>query len=176
MACPILTTIQTIPREECLGNSLSRINDNFTNLKNQSCNNYSRLEDIDANILNLQTLYSNLSSVVMPGISKAWVKFDGARDTAGQVTDFLTDRFIYSSYNISTVYKKGTGDYRIFFQTPFTSSTYVAVGTSSETLSLGGQYTWLQPYTYATTFMDARIHSNTLTDRVDARHISIIFF
>ena len=176
MACPIKTAIQTIPREECLGNSLPRINNNFSNLKTQSCENYNRLEDIDANILNLQTLYSNLSSVVMPGISKAWVKFDGARDTAGQTTAFLTDRFIYSSYNISTVYKKGTGDYRIFFQTPVTSSTYVAVGTSSEALSPLSQYTWLQPYTYTTAYMDARIHGNTLTDRVDARHISVLFF
>lgn len=176
MPCPIETAIQTIPREECLGNSLPRINDNFANLKTQSCENYDRLEGIDSNILNLQTLYSNLSSVVMPGISKAWVKFDGTRDTAGQVTAFLTDRFIYSSYNISTVYKKSTGNYRIFFQTPFASSTYVAVGTSNETLSPLSEYTWLQPYTYTTAYMDVRIHGNTLSDTVDAKHVSVLIF
>jgi hypothetical protein len=104
------------------------------------------------------------------------LKFDGTRDTTGAVTEFLTDRFIYSSYNISSVFKKKTGDYRIYFQTPFPTRDYVVTGTSSETLSLGGDYTWLQPYTYTTTFVDVRVHGNNITDTVDPRNVSIVIF
>lgn len=177
--CPISTKITEIPREECIGNSLSRINDNFFNLRDQSCTNYTRIGDIDGSILQLQSLYAALSAATLPGAAKAWLKFDGTKDSDGNVTELFTDRYIYSSYNISSAYKKGIGDYRIFFGTPFSSNRYAVIGTSSETLDSKNNYTWLQPYTYAPDFLDVRIHSgekNNSKINVDARHISLTFF
>lgn len=174
--CPIESTIQSIPREECIGNSLTRINSNFTDLKNQTCANFSRLNEIDSSILTLQTLFNTLSGITVPGTAKAWLKFDGTRDTTGAVTAFLTDRFIYSSYNVGSVFKKKIGDYRIYFQTPFPSRDYIVTGTSSETQASGGEYTWLQPYTYTTTYVDVRVHGNSVTDTVDPQHVSIVIY
>lgn len=181
--CPILNSISTIPREECIGNSLSRINDNFNFLKNQTCTNYNQIEGLDASILALQTLTNNLSSIAYSGAAKAWVKFDGTRDNGGNLNlTSGTDRFIYSSYNISSVYKNNVGDYKITFLEgfseipPFVSRSYTVVGTSSEVLSQGGEYTWVQPYRYSDDSFNVRVHGNTQTDTADPTHISLIVF
>ena len=176
--CPIENSIQSIPREECIGNSLSRINDNFFNLRTQTCSNYSELESIKSQIQLFQTLLDSISAAAIPGTSKAWLKFDGTRGTNGQVTNLLTNRYIYSSYNIESVYKKAVGDYRIYFTTPFPNSNYVVTGTSSQTKHLNdNKYTWLQPYRYTSTFLDVRVHgSEDETKTVDPEHVSINFF
>lgn len=175
--CPIENSIITIPREECIGNSLSRINNNFLDLRIQTCSNYVKLEEIDSSILALQTLVNTISSITLPGTAKAWVKFDGTRDLlTSQQSTLSTDRFLYSSYNIESVYRKTAGDYRIYFETPFSNTNYTLIGTSSETISELGNYTWLQPYRYATSYTDVRVHSNNIGDTIDPRHVSLAFF
>lgn len=173
--CPIENNILNIPREECIGNSLTRINDYFRALRIQTCENYTKLEGIDASILALQTLFNTISSISLPGTAKAWVKFDGTRDSVNVQSTLLTNRFIYSSYNIFSIYRKAIGDYRIYFQTPFSTANYAVVGTSNETVSELGEYTWLQPYSYTQNYTDVRVHGNTLSDTVDSEHISVIF-
>jgi hypothetical protein len=187
MSCPNVTSIKST---ECIGNSLPTINDNFAALKNAACDNYSTITTFNSNILDLNTKITSLSSQI-PGIAKAWVKFDGTRDAAtpsspnGTSSTAATNRFIYSSYNIDYVYKATTtntpttsaGDYRIYFKPgTFTTPNYAVIGTSSERKGIIN-YGWLQPYTYNTSFVGVRIHAPIWPgDVVDPTHISVAIF
>jgi hypothetical protein len=54
---------------------------------------------------------------------RAWVNFDGTRDSGGASNTSNTDRFIRASGNVSSVTKTGTGAYTINFTTAFPSGT-----------------------------------------------------
>ena len=172
MACTF--TVKTIKPTECIGNSLDKINFNFESLKEDACKNYNRLDTIDDKIEIQDTQITDLSAITVPGVLKAWIKFDGTRDTSGITSTNLTNRFIYSAFNIGKVQTISTGDYRIFFNTPFPTSNYVAVGTSSLATS-AGKRTWLQPYDYRTAFLGVRVASTT-GPAVAANHISVVFY
>lgn len=174
MACPLTFTVQTIDPKECIGNSLEKINTNFRDLKEYACINYNRIEEIDGQITTLNTQISDLSAITVPGVLRAWIKFDGTKDTSGIVNPNLTNRFIYSAFNIGRVQTIGVGDYRIFFNTPFPTSNYVAVGTSSLVIGSGTR-TWLQPYDYRTAFLGVKV-ANANGVLVAANHISVVFY
>ena len=113
MACTF--TVKTIESTECIGNSLEKINDNFESLKGNACQNYNKIEVLESRINTLDTQITNLSAITVPGVTRAWLKFDGTRDTSGITNSNLTNRFIYSAFNIGRVQTIGVGDYRIFF-------------------------------------------------------------
>ena len=172
MACTF--TVKTIESTECIGNSLEKINDNFESLKGNACQNYNKIESLESSLTALDTQITDLSAITVPGVLKAWIKFDGTRDTSGITSTNLTNRFIYSAFNIGRVQTIDTGDYRIFFNTPFPTSNYVAVGTSSLAFSAGNR-TWLQPYDYRTAFLGVRVASIN-GPAVAAKHISVVFY
>ena len=172
MACTF--TVTKIDPKECIGNSLEKINHNFESLKDDACQNYNTINTLLTGISNLDLRIADLSAITVPGVLRAWIKFDGTRDTNGIVNPNLTNRFIYSAFNIDKVQTIGVGDYRIFFNTPFPASNYVAVGTSS--LAIGsGTRTWLQPYDYRTAFLGVKV-TNTNGVLVAANHISVVFY
>jgi hypothetical protein len=166
----------TIDSSECIGNSLSKINDNFIGLKNAACDNDSFITTLRNGIDSLNTLILNLSGIVVPGAAKAWLKFDGTRDTSNIASTLNTNRFIYSSFNISSVLRKGTGDYRITFATPFPAQTYTLVGTSSQKQGSTGLFTWFQPYTYRTTYVDVRVNGINPSTVADPEHCSVVIY
>lgn len=172
MSVPSTTDI--LP-SECIGNSLGTINLNFLNLRDSADDNDSLISTLNNQITTLTNNILSLSSVAIPGAAKAWVKFNGANDIDNSLSPFLTNRYIYSFYNISTVYRKGTGDYRVTFTTPFANTNYAVIGTSSEKIG-ATLYGWLQPYAYTTGYVDIRIHTNTIADLVDPEHISIVIY
>lgn len=49
---------------------------------------------------------------------RAWVNFDGARDSTGAASTANTARYIRASGNVSSVVRVGTGQYVINFATP----------------------------------------------------------
>lgn len=65
---------------------------------------------------------------------RAWVCFDGTRDTSGTVTAAFTNRFIYgngaASGNVTSVLKTATGSYTISFSTAMTSTNYAVIGST----------------------------------------------
>jgi microcystin-dependent protein len=65
-----------------------------------------------------------------PFSSKAWVNFDATRDVNGLLTTANTNRYIRSSFNVSSVLKTGTGDYVITFTTPMTSADYCVLASA----------------------------------------------
>jgi len=64
---------------------------------------------------------------------RAWVNFDGTKDTTGAVSTANTNRFIRSSGNVTSVLRNGTGDYTVNFTIAMTDANY---SVSLTTLSL----------------------------------------
>lgn len=98
MSCP---TIVQIDKNQCIGNSLSYINSNFTNLLSGICDNIDRINILDTQITNLDNTVTGLSSIVTPGAAKAWVRFSGTQNSNNVVDNStVLSRRIYSSYNL----------------------------------------------------------------------------
>jgi hypothetical protein len=55
---------------------------------------------------------------------RAWVNFDGTRDTTGAVSTANTNRLIRASGNVTSVLRNGTGDYTITFTTAMSDANY----------------------------------------------------
>jgi hypothetical protein len=55
---------------------------------------------------------------------RAWVNFDGTKDTTGATSTANTNRLIRSSGNVTSVLRNGTGDYTITFTTAMSDANY----------------------------------------------------
>ena len=174
MSCPTITTIEAT---QCIGNSLDIINENFLNLKDGACDNNDISVSLTNDVLNLSTQIDELSSIIVPGSSKAWCKFSGTRDTANTVTEFLTDRLIYNHFNILTVYKKAVGNYRVTFTTPFENNQYAVICNSTEKInSTNNKYTWAQPYNITSAYVEIRVQSSESGTTVDPDFVSLVIY
>lgn len=177
--CPF-PDIPEISKTECIGNSREKINNGFSALKIYACENSSTINSLNSRINNLSTLIDRLSGITVPGVAKAWGKFDGTRNEftppPGAQAYTTTNRYIYSSFNIATVYRKGLGDYRITFGTPFQNTNYIILGTSSQAQATTGLFTWFQPYRLTTAWVDVRVAGINITNSADAEHISFVVY
>lgn len=179
MSCPTVTTI--IDPDQCIGNSLSIINENFTNLKEGICNNIDRIDFLEGEVNSLTNNVNSLSSIVVPGVAKAWVKFDGSRNEQGLFTP-LGFRYTYGKYNVEGVDEYFDenenlveGFYRIdFVENLFSETDYLILGTSSES-KIGNLYTWVQPVELTDSYAIIKV-ANSAGQATSARHISVVFF
>ena len=55
---------------------------------------------------------------------RAWVNFDGTKDTTGAVSTANTNRLIRGSGNVTSVLRNAAGDYTITFTTAMTDANY----------------------------------------------------
>ena len=62
---------------------------------------------------------------------RAWVNFDGTKDTTGATSTANTNRQIRASGNVTSVLRNGTGDYTITFTTAMPDANYTLTGTCS---------------------------------------------
>lgn len=69
---------------------------------------------------------------------RAWVNFDGTRDTTNTVSTANTDRLIKASGNVTKVTRQSLGKYRIEFTTPMPDASFAVLATRSG--STGGSY------------------------------------
>jgi hypothetical protein len=58
---------------------------------------------------------------------RAWVNFDGTKDTTGATSTANTNRQIRASGNVTSVLRNGTGDYTITFTTAMPDANYAVV-------------------------------------------------
>jgi len=174
--------IPVIAKTECIGNSLTKINNGFSSLKEYACENFNKIASLQLDIQNLDNKLNTLTNIIVPGAAKAWVKFNGLRNAnnpppaSAETPLTTTNRFIYSSHNIASVYRKNTGEYRITFSKPFVKADYILIGTSSQKQATQGQYTWVQPTDYRTGWAEIRIAGSNISNVADAEHISIVIF
>lgn len=61
---------------------------------------------------------------------RAWVNFDGTRDTTGAVSTANTNRLIRASGNVTSVLRNSVGEYTVNFTTPFEDVNYSILLTS----------------------------------------------
>jgi len=80
---------------------------------------------------------------------RAWVNFDGTRDTTGASSTANTNRLIRGSGNVASVLRNGTGDYTITFITAMPDINYCTTGA-----------TGLDPSSYASYLAPNRIGTN----------------
>lgn len=73
---------------------------------------------------------------------RAWVNFDGTKDTTGAASTANTNRLIRASGNVTSVLRNGTGDYTITFTTAMPDADYAAssMGSSSSSTQLGAAW------------------------------------
>lgn len=72
---------------------------------------------------------------------RAWVNFDGTKDTTGATSTANTNRLIRGSGNVASVLRNGTGDYTITFTTAMTDANYAINAISSTTTGVGATFT-----------------------------------
>jgi hypothetical protein len=58
---------------------------------------------------------------------RAWVNFDGTKDTTGATSTANTNRQIRASGNVTSVLRNGTGDYTVTFTTAMPDANYCVV-------------------------------------------------
>jgi hypothetical protein len=72
---------------------------------------------------------------------RAWVNFDGTKDTTGAVSTANTNRLIRASGNVTSVLRNGTGDYTITFTAAMPEANYtVCASAGLDSLGAGGAY------------------------------------
>lgn len=165
-------SISIIEPTEYIGNSLVKINDNFTNLRLFLCNDegtglYTKMDVLELSANNLTSSVNNIFNTVETGSSRAWVRFKGDKDTTNTASDLLTDRFIRAEFNVRSVYRRAIGRYRIYFKNILPNTNYAIVGTSSET----GANSWVSSQTLGVDFADIKIANDT-----DPEFVSVIIF
>jgi hypothetical protein len=141
MSCPNVSVIQS---NECIGNSLAGINDNFASLSDGICDNVNRITDIESDITNLTTQLNALSSLVTPGAAKAWVVFDATKNTDDVVSN-AGARKIINGYNVSNIQTGVAGQFTITFTNNLLNKNYGVIATCSEKTASSGNYVWAQP-------------------------------
>jgi hypothetical protein len=120
-----IPTINTIQKEECIGNSLITINNNYDNIRNT----FTQLINNDLLVINqrLDALTSLTNGISSEQLAKAWVTFWGNTDingrgavTGGGGGSFsvqVPERRITNKYNVTNVIREATGVYKINFAT-----------------------------------------------------------
>ena len=63
---------------------------------------------------------------------RAWVNFDGTKDTTGATSTSNTNRLIRASGNVSSVLRNGAGDYTISLTTAMLDANYALSGICQE--------------------------------------------
>jgi hypothetical protein len=97
---------------------------------------------------------------------RAWVNFDGTKDSTGAASTANTARLIRASGNVTSVVRNGTGNYTVNFSTAMSDANFCA--TVSAGNSAGDNITTPLAELLATSVkINLRNASNTLFDRTE---------
>ncbi len=96
---------------------------------------------------------------------RAWVNFDGTKDTTGAASTANTNRLIRASGNVTSVLRNGTGDYTITFTTAMPDANYAATVIYSDGIAGNGVASFGHVYAAGSfQFRGARNSGGTLVD------------
>jgi hypothetical protein len=108
---------------------------------------------------------------------RAWVNFDGTRDTTGAVSTANTNRLIRSSGNVTSILRNADGDYTVTFTTAMTDANYsvsgIVMGFNMYGLAIAGTFN-ASPTLKTTTQL--RINSSSSAGLADDGDISVQVF
>lgn len=100
----------------------------------------------DASIITADIADANITAAKLDGAqtgsapiygARAFVNFDGTRDTTGAVSTANTNRLIRASGNVTSVLRNGTGDYTVSFTTAMPDANYSAVVSAGDNTNTG---------------------------------------
>ena len=96
---------------------------------------------------------------------RAWVNFDGTKDTTGAASTANTNRLIRASGNVASVMRNGTGDYTVTFTTAMPDANYAATVIYSDGITGNGVASFGHVYAAGSfQFRGARNSGGTLVD------------
>jgi hypothetical protein len=114
---------------------------------------------------------------------RAWVSFDGTKDTTNTTSTSNTNRLIRASGNVTSVLRNGTGDFTITFTTALPDANYAVMGiTNGSTTSLVDRIVSVKGATSTgasdkTTTTLSILSGNTLNGaKVDLGEVSVAVF
>lgn len=85
--------------------------------------------DTQDTLTSLQTSAATIPSGSAPYyFCRAWVNFDGTRDTTNAVSTANTNRLLKGFGNVSSVLRNAVGVYTITFTTPMSDANYAVIG------------------------------------------------
>jgi len=107
---------------------------------------------------------------------RAWVNFDGTRDTTGAASTANTNRLIRASGNVASVLRNSAGDYTITFTTAISDTNYcVTTMCGADSLGSGSGYSQASAGNLTTT--SVKIFTRSVVPSViDAPNISVAIF
>ena len=138
-------TYQPIDPIECMGDSLTKINNNNfladgaigvleTRIATVSSDLNTRINTTNTTLSTVP--YARLNDGNQSGSApifgaRAWVNFDGSRKSDGTAVKDNTNRFIRGSGNINYVLRTAVGKYTVVFNTPLQDENYALFGSST---------------------------------------------
>lgn len=164
--------VETIDLDECVGLSLSKINDNYKSLVSENCLTYEELELIKNDFIQLSANFTTLSSFEFKNTyPKAWVNFNGTLPTPA----ILSVYSISGINTITSIQKYGTGIYGLSLNTNFNNSNYILIGTAKQVSATPCfiQYSPNTPFTSTSASINIMTLSGTL---VDSDYVSIAIY
>jgi hypothetical protein len=100
---------------------------------------------------------------------RAWVNFDGTKDTTGATSTANTNRLIRASGNVTSVLRNSAGDYTITFTTAMPDANYCLVGNGGDWTSANAAFPIVVSSATAPTTSAIRItNQNTASDHARA--------
>ena len=108
---------------------------------------------------------------------RAWVNFDGKRDSTGATSTANTARFIRASGNVSSVMRNGTGDYTVNFTAPMEDADYSAISSGESRASSGSVAAYIPcPKNYLVSSVGIGCEVSTASGYADIASISVSVF
>jgi hypothetical protein len=95
---------------------------------------------------------------------RAWVNFDGTKDSSGAVSAANTNRLIRSSGNVTSVLRNGNGDYTITFANAMTDANYSVTFSNHGSTGLCNINTLTSPSTSSFRIISSQSNTGTATD------------
>jgi hypothetical protein len=105
---------------------------------------------------------------------RAWVNFDGTRDSTGAASTANTARFIRASGNVTSVVRNAAGDYTINFTTAMPDGNYALMGSAGDGVNANRALILGANLNYSTT--SCRIRTGTATAYSDTEFTNVAIF
>lgn len=132
----------------------------------------------DSNVTTAKIADANITAAKLDGAQsgsapiygcRAWVNFDGTKDTTGAASTANTNRLIRASGNVTSVLRNGAGDYTITFTTAMSDANYCVIGSGGDWTTANGAFPIVVSSSTAPTASAVRItNQNSALDHARA--------
>jgi hypothetical protein len=108
--------------------------------------------------------------------ARAWVRFNGNKNTSGTTDASNTNRQILGSGNVASVLKNGAGDYTVTFSTELPSANYSAVGQRAYEPTDSANVTIQAIFSIPQTASSFRFYTYADSQLANSSDVQLVFF